>query len=187
MTIYDKGLLSAMKEAYKVTGYTVAVTKSSMIIQTTFWGVMLNRAAVTNSIKSLIVMHNGEIPREGTAVNIQKKECSSMILETVLSTMEELSNAYMKTGGAPIKLTRLTFDGLRVWQTATDLKVRLVDADNQQILTVSDSVDARLVGRYLYHRDSLCSVYVLTEQGLPEDIPLLDHLGQMQWIPVEME
>ena len=110
-----------------------------------------------------------------------------MILETVLSTMEELSNAYMKTGGAPIKLTRLTFDGLRVWQTATDLKVRLVDVDNQQILTVSDSVDARLVGRYLYHRDSLCSVYVLTEQGLPEDIPLLDHLGQMQWIPVEME
>lgn len=187
MTIYDKGLLSAMKEAYKVTGYTVAVTDSSMIIQTTFWGVMLNKAAVTNSIKSLIVMHNGEIPRVGTAVNIQKKECSSMILETVLSTMEDLSKAYMVSGGEPIKLTRLTFDGLRVWQTTTDLKMRLADVDNQQILTIADYMDTRLVGRYLYHRDSLCSVYVLTEQGLPEDVPLLDHLAEMQWIPVELD
>ena len=187
MTIYDKGLLAAMKEAYKETGYTVAVIKGSMIIQTTFWGVMLNRDAVTNSIKSLIVMHNGEIPKEGTAVNIQKKECSSMILETVLATMEDLAKAYTETGGDPIKLTRITFDGLRLWQTTTDLKMRLVDVDNQQILTVVDSVDTKLVGRYLYHRDSLCSVYVLTEQGLPEDKPLLNHLSEMQWIPVELE
>lgn len=187
MTIYDKGLLAAMKEAYKETGYTVAVIKGSMIIQTTFWGVMLNRDAVTNSIKRLIVMHNGEIPKEGTAVNIQKKECSSMILETVLATMEDLAKAYMETGGDPIKLTRITFDGLRLWQTTTDLKMRLVDVDNQQILTVVDSVDTKLVGRYLYHRDSLCSVYVLTEQGLPEDKPLLNHLSEMQWIPVELE
>lgn len=187
MKINDKGLLAAMKEAYKETGYTVAVIKGSMIIQTTFWGVRLNRDAVTNSIKSLIVMHNGEIPREGTAVNIQKKECSSMILETVLATMEDLDNAYTETGGAPIKLTRLTFDGLRVWQTTTDLKMRLVDVDNQKILTVVDSVDTKLVGRYLYHRDSLCGVYVLTEQGLPEDRVLMQHLAEMQWIPVELE
>ena len=187
MTIYDKGLLAAMKEAYKETGYTVAVIKGSMIIQTTFWGVMLNRDAVTNNIKSLIVMHNGEIPREGTAVNIQKRECSSVILETVLATMEELSKAYMETGGETIKITRITFDGLRLWQTTTDLKLRLVDVDNQRILTVTDDVDTKLVGRYLYHRDSLCCVYVLTEQGLPEDIPLLDHLSEMQWIPVELE
>ena len=116
MTIYDKGLLAAMKEAYKETGYTVAVIRGSMIIQTTFWGVMLNKDAVTNSIKSLIVMHNGEIPREGTAVNIQKKECSSMILEAVMATMEDLAKVYTETGGKPIKLTRITFDGLRVWQ-----------------------------------------------------------------------
>ena len=33
----------------------------------------------------------------------------------------------------------------------------------------------------------LCCVYVLTEMGLPEDVPLLDHLAQVQWIPVELE
>lgn len=185
MTIYDKGLLKAMQDAYKETGYAVAVTESSIIIQTTFWGVMLNKATVTNSIKSLIVMHNGEIPKEGTAVNIQKKECGSLILETVLSTMEDLAKAYTETGGVPIKLTRLTFDGLRVWQTTTDLKLRLVDVDNQQILTVS-KLDTKLIGRYLYHRDPLCSVYVLTEYGLPEDRALIEHLSEMQWIPVEL-
>ena len=80
MTIYDKGLIRAMKQAYKDTGYIVAVTEDSVIIQTTFWGVEIVKNAVPNSIKGLIVVHNGEMPRPYTAVNIQKSECSSVIL-----------------------------------------------------------------------------------------------------------
>ena len=186
MTIYDKGLIRAMKQAYKETGYIVAVTEDSVIIQTTFWGVEIVKNAVPNSIKGLIVVHNGEMPRPNTAVNIQKSECSSVILETALATMDELLKIYTDTGGVPIKPTRLTFDGMRVWQTTTDLKLRLVEADDQQILT-GEHWEAHLVGRYIYGRNWFGSMYVLPQTGLPEDKPLRDHLSQMQWIPVELE
>lgn len=185
MTIYDKGLLRAMKAAYKDSGYIVAVTEDSVIIQTTFWGVEIMKAAVPNSVKGLIVVHNGEMPRLNTAVNIQKSECSSVILETALATMDELSKSYTANGGIPIKPTRLTFDGMRVWQTTTDLKLRLVDVDDQQILS-GESWEARLVGRYIYGRNWFGSMYVLPQTGLPEDKPLLSHLSEMQWIPVEL-
>ena len=129
MTIYYKGLLRAMKAAYKDSGYVVAVTDDSVIIQTTFWGVEIVKSAVPNSIKGLIVVHNGEMPRQDTAVNIQKSECSSVILETALATMDELAKKFTANGGIPIKPTRLTFDGMRVWQTTTDLNLRLVECD----------------------------------------------------------
>lgn len=186
MTIYDKGLIKAMKQAYRDSGYTVAVTEDSVIIQTTFWGVEIVKKAVPNSIKSLIVMHNGEMPRENTAVTIQKAECSSVILETALATMDELLNNYTANGGVPIKPTRLTFDGLRVWQTTTDLKLRLVDVEDQQILA-GESWEAQLVGPYIYGRNWFGSMYVLPQNGLPEDRALLNHLAEMQWIPVELE
>lgn len=187
MTIYDKGLIRAMKQAYKEGGYVVAVTEDTMIIETTFWGVELNRAVVTNNIKALIVTHNGELPRVNTAVNIQKGECGSVILETALATMDDLTKAYTATGGVPIKATRITFDGMRVWQTTTDLKLKLVDPDNQQILLSTGKMEAKLLGRYLYDRNPIGSIYVLTDMGLPEDQHLLEHLSTMQWIPVELE
>lgn len=185
MTIYDKGLIRAMRAAYKDSGYIVAVTEDSVIIQTTFWGVEIVKAAVPNSIKGLIVVHNGEMPRQDTAVNIQKAECSSVILETALATMDELAKKFTANGGIPIKPTRLTFDGMRVWQTTTDLNLRLVEVDDQQILS-GEKWDAHLVGRYIYGRNWFGSMYVLPQVGLPEDKPLLNHLAEMQWIPVEL-
>lgn len=186
MTIYDKGLIRAMKAAYKDTGYIVAVTEDSVIIQTTFWGVKLAKDAVPNSIKGLIVVHNGEMPRLNTAVNIQKAECSSVILETALATMDELNKRYTATGGVPIKPTRLTFDGLQVWQTTADLKLRLVDVDDQQILA-GVSWETRLVDRYIYGGNWFGCMYILPQTGLPEDRALIEHLAEMQWIPVELE
>lgn len=59
MTIYDKGLLRAMKQAYKDDGYDVALTESGVLIQAGGWGVEIVAAAVPNSVKSLIVLHNG--------------------------------------------------------------------------------------------------------------------------------
>ena len=37
MTMNDKGLIRAMKEAYKGSGYEVAVTDGSVLIQTGAW------------------------------------------------------------------------------------------------------------------------------------------------------
>ena len=186
MTIYDKGLLRAMKAAYKDSGYYVAMTDNGVLIQTAFWGVEITADAVPNSVKSLIVLHNGSMPKMNTAVCVQKNECASAILETVISTMDDLSKGFASTGGVPIKPTRLTFDGMRVWQTTTDLKLRLVDVDDQQILA-GESVDAHLICGFIYGRTWFGGMYVRPQMIEPEDRALINHLAEMQWIPVELD
>lgn len=184
MMIYDKGLLRAMKAAYREEGYDVAMTETGILIQAEGWGVEIASAVIPNSIKSLIVLHNGAMPRMGSAVHVQKGECSGVILETVTGTMDHLAEDYTAKGGKVIKPTRLTFDNKRVWQVADSLEVRLVAGENLQILD-GGKWDARLVSGCIYGRNQVGATYIRTEAVLPEDKVLLDHLAQMQWIPVE--
>lgn len=186
MTIYDKGLIRAMKKEYKDNGYYVAMTETGMLIQSEGWGVEITAAADPNSVKSLIVLHNGGLPRMDSAVYIHKNECGEVILETVLAAMEELEKAFTANGGSGIKPTRLTMDGCRVWQTTDRLQIKLVDVDDQQILA-GESIDAHLVGNAIYARNWFGGLYVRTQMAVPEDKPLLDHLAEVQWIPVELE
>lgn len=184
MTIYDKGLIRAMKAAYRDSGYDVAVTDYGVLIQATGWGVEIQADAVPNTVKSLIVLHNGSMPKIDTAVHLEKGECSDMILETAVSTMDDLAAAYTAAGGRAIKPTRLTFDGDRVWQTADTMEVRLVSVDDQQILA-GENWDARLVNGIIYGRNWFGSMYIRTVTVVSEDRPLLEHLAQMQWVPVD--
>lgn len=189
MTIYDKGLLRAMKAAFRDNDYDLALTEDGLLIQTGDWGVQIRLAMVPSSVKSLIVLHSGDMPRMNTAIHVHKAECNDMILETALGTMDDLANQYTAKGGFPIKPTRLTLDGKRVWQLKDTLNLRLLDADNQQVMTLflGERMDTRLVGGVIYMRHWAGTVYVRTEMTLPEDRHLLEHLAQMQWIPVEAE
>ena len=186
MTIYDKGLIRAMKKAYRDDGYYVAVTDNGVLIQSDGWGVEIVADAVPNSVKSLIVLHNGSLPRMNSAVYVRKGECADAILETVTGAMEDLAKAYTANGGSSIKPTRLTMDGCRVWQTTDRLQIRLVDIEDQQILA-GQSFDANLISGAIFSRNWFGCLYVRTQMVVPEDRPLVDHLAQMQWIPVELE
>lgn len=186
MTIYDKGLIRAMKHAYKNDGYYVAMTGNGILIQSEGWGVEIVADAVPNSVKSLIVLHNGSLPRMDSAVYVHKNECAGAILDTVTGTMEDLAKAYTASGGSKIKPTRLTMDGCRIWQTTDKLNIRLVDIEDQQILA-GQSFDAYLISGAIFSRNWFGCLYIRTQLIVPEDRPLIDHLAQMQWIPVELE
>ena len=186
MTIYDKGLIRAMKKAYRDGGYYVAVTDNGVLIQSDGWGVKIVADAVPNSVKSLIVLHNGSLPKINSAVHVAKGECADAILETVTGALEDLAKERTSNGGRSIKPTRLTMDGCRVWQTTDLMNIRLVDVDDQQILA-GQNVDAYLVPGAIYGRNWFGSMYVRTQMVEPEDRPLVGHLAQMQWIPVELE
>lgn len=84
MTIYDKVLIRAMKQAYRDGGYDVAVTDHGVLIQADGWGVEILGEAVPNSVISLIVLHNGSLPRMDSAVHVSKGECADAILEMVV-------------------------------------------------------------------------------------------------------
>ena len=181
MTIYDKGLIRAMKAAYRDGGYDLAVTENGLLIQTGDWGVLIRKDMVPSSIKSLIVLHSGDIPKMNSAIHVHKAECNDMILETAMGTMDDLDTEYTANGGLAIKPTRLTLDGKRVWQ--------LVDVDNQLPMTLilGERMDTRLLCGVIYLRSWAGTIYVRPEMNLSEDRALLQHLAEMQWIPVELE
>ena len=189
MNIYDKGLLRAMKNAMKYDGYDLALTENGLLIQTEDWGVMIRKDMIPSSIKSLIVLHSGDMPRMNSAVHVRKGECNDMIMETVLGTMDDLADQYTVNGGFAIKPTRLTLDSKRVWQLTDTLNVRLVDVDNQLVMTLlmGERMDTRLVNGVIFFRSWAGTIYVRTEPTLPEDRTLMQHLAEMQWIPVGLE
>lgn len=59
----------------------MAAVGDYIVIRTHGWGVMIDKDDVPNGIKSLIVLHNGAMPEDGTAVNLAKRECASVIPE----------------------------------------------------------------------------------------------------------
>ena len=183
MTMNDKGLIRAMKEAYKGSGYEVAVTDGSVLIQTGSWGVDIQADAVSNGVKSLIVLHNGSLPRPGSAVRVRKGECDEAIPEVISCAMEELAKNYTAEGGHQIRPTRVAMDGCQLWQTTEDLRVRLVDPEDQQILS-GEKWDTVLIGNAIYGRNWFGSMYIRTLHPPVEDVILLDHLAQMQWVPM---
>lgn len=189
MTIYDKGLLRAMKAAFRDNGYDLAMTENGLLIQTSDWGVLIRKDMVPSSIKSLIVLHSGDMPKMNSAIHVHKAECNDMILDAAMGTMDDLANEYTAKGGFTIKPTRLTLDSKRVWQLTDTLNVRLVDVDNQQVMTLllGERMDTRLLGGVIFYRSWAGTIYVRTEMSLPEDRALLQHLSEMQWIPVEAE
>lgn len=186
MIFYEKGLIRAMKNAYKDDGYTVAATDTGLIITSEMWGVQLNEKAIPNTVKSLIVLHAGKIPEAGNAISVNKGETGSVFFDMAVGRMDELHELYLGGKRHAIKPTRLTMDKHRVWQLPENLRVHLVDPDNQQILDYSDH-DAYLVGNAIFGLTVYGALYVCREMVPPEDQAMISHLEQMQWIPLELE
>lgn len=185
MIFNEKGLIRAMKNAYKDDGYTVAASDTGLMISSEMWGVQLNEKAIPNTVKSLIVLHAGKIPEPGNAISVHKNETGAMFFDMAVARMEELHELYISGKRWAIKPTRLTMDGYRVWQLPENLCVHLIDPDNQQILDYSDH-DAYLVGNTVFGLTVYGALYVCREMVPPEDQAMIAHLEQMQWIPVEL-
>lgn len=186
MIFNEKGLIRAMKKAYKDDSYTVAATDTGLIITGEMWGVQLNDKAIPNTVKSLIVLHAGKIPEAGNAISVAKGETGAMFFDMAVDRIEKLMELYVQGKRATIKPTRLTMDGYRVWQLPDCLRVHLIDPENQQILDYGDH-DAYLVGNTIFGVTVYGTVYVCREMVPPEDEAVIAHLEQMQWIPVELD
>lgn len=74
MVVNEKGLLKAMKEAYKLDGYTVAVDEADLILKTVPWTVVLHMEDAPSKVLDLITEHIRKLPAPGTAYQVKKKE-----------------------------------------------------------------------------------------------------------------
>ena len=62
MLISEKGLVRAIKRAYKNSGYVVMNTGDAVAIYTENWFVLANRALLPRKVLATIVEHMGAIP-----------------------------------------------------------------------------------------------------------------------------
>lgn len=83
MVVNEKGLLKAMKEAYKLDGYTVAVDEADLILKTVTWTVVLHMEDAPSKVLALITEHIRKLPAPGTAYQVKKKETQTQMFRMV--------------------------------------------------------------------------------------------------------
>lgn len=185
MVVNEKGLLSAMKDAYKLDGYQVAVDESggivNMIIHTPMWTVVIMKSKLPRKVLATVVEHIGEIPSMGTAFQVKKKETQTEIFNVVAGAPMDYHS-----DNQPCRIARRTsliLGGFPLWQTATDKKVVKVYPDYEDTMNWGDGV-VRLVGDdVMMIDDDVSRAYIRTTN--PKDGPelaMLTHLAQIKWV-----
>lgn len=185
MVVNEKGLLSAMKDAYKTVGYQVAVDESggieNAIIHNPMWTVVIMKSELPRKVLGMIAEHIGVIPRVGTAFQVKKKETQTEIFNIVAGAPMEYHSDNQPSRIA--RRTSLTLGGLPLWQTATDQKVVKVYPDYEDIINWGNNL-VRLVGDdVLMIDDDVSRAYIRATN--PKDGPelaMMNHLAQIKWV-----
>jgi len=184
VVINEKGLLRAMKEAHKVTGYTVAVENQggidNLIITTNKFAVVMEKKNTPPKIRGLIAEHLLDFPRAGEAYEVKKKEPQMEIYDAALAFIRNVH-----AGEKPqkiIKRTNLTLGGYPLWQRKDDLKMFEVDPELEDILNLARGT-VRIVGEETMMLDDLESRAYITVQKIDANgQKMIDHLSQIQWV-----
>ena len=184
MVINEKGLLRAMKEAHKVTGYTVAVEDNAgienIIITTSRFVVIMEKKNTPPKIRGLIAEHLLDFPRAGEAYEIKKKEPQMEIYDAATAIVRNIH-----TENKPLKLikrTNLTLGGYPLWQRKDDLKIFEVDPALEDILNLARGT-VRIVGEDVLMLDDLESrAYIFVEKTDTNEQKMIDHLSKLQWV-----
>lgn len=185
MVVSEKGLMAAMKDAYKSDGYQVAVDESggidNVIIHNSMWTVVIMKSELPRKVLGMIAEHIGEIPRLGTAFQVKKKETQTEIFNIVAGAPMDYHS-----GNQPRRISRRTsliLGGFPLWQTATDQKVVKVYPDYEDIINRGNNV-VRLVGDdVLMIDDDVSRAYIrATSPKDAQELAMMNHLAQIKWV-----
>lgn len=147
--IDERGLLAAIKDAWRTGGYSVVGNGGELVLQGSGWLAVLPRSIVPRKVLALLVEHLGEIP-EGTAWKVYKKQGAQaqvvdMALEAVDTIRRELEG---EPNPREVHRTAMTWKNREIWQTE-DLKVATFDP----ALAAMGVGDAMAYGRRLVWDD----------------------------------
>lgn len=186
MVIDEKGLMRAMKDAYKGAGYKVAVDDSAdienVIISYPTWTVVIQKAELPRKVLGLIAEHVGEIPKPGTAFQVSKKQTQTEIFSMAMQILEDFHSGEKER--RIIRRTSLVMGGYPLWQAATNRKVVEVNPDLEDIMLWGNNV-VRLIGEDILMIDDTVSrgyirCYVNAEDSV--ETAKLEHLSKIQWV-----
>ena len=185
MVVNEKGLLSAMKDAYKTVGYQVAVDESggvdNVILHNPMWTAVIMKSELPRKVLGMIVEHIGDIPRVGTAFQVKKKETQTEIFNVVAGAPMDYHSDNQPRRIA--RRTSLILGGFPLWQTAMDQKVVKVYPDYEDIINWENGV-VRLVGDdVLMIDDDVSRAYIrATNPKDAQELAMLTHLAQIKWV-----
>lgn len=125
--IDERGLLAAVRSAWRGSGYEVVGNGQELVLRGQGWLAVLPRGIAPRKVLALLVEHLGEIP-EGAAWKVYKKQAAQaqmvdMALEAVDTIRRELES---EPNPREAHRTAMTWKNWEVWQTE-DLKVATFD------------------------------------------------------------
>lgn len=184
MVIREKGLLKAMKEAYKQDGYKVArlgtEDGSWLMVQGGDWAVEIEAGNVPRKVLGLIAEHLGKLPEAGEAFQCRKDAPQTVIYDTVAHLAADLDLRAEQGRPEKAKETSLTWNGCNLWQRTGDQKIVLVDPEDQDILDIRGR-EVYALGNAIYVAGCASRAYIFQCGMSAGSDKYLEHLAQMQW------
>ena len=143
MVIHEKGLLRAMKEAYKSDGYEIECKETGGMkeihIETTRWHVMCVLKNLPRKVLGLIVEHLGEIQAPGQAVQIKRGQTQTKIFNADKEAFGGVTPDDFVSPPRVIK-TALVYRYGNIWQQRRGNKVFWIDPDLEDIMWIHTAV-----------------------------------------------
>ena len=183
MVINEKGLCTAMKDAFKKrsTGYKVAFryntgAEKEIILVAPEWTAILNWENAPRKAMGLIVEHLGDLPQIDRAWHVQDEQTQTEIFDLAIP---EASNPIP---GVDVRRTQLNWQGYQIWQRTDNLEVfvvqpRLEDLLDNYNMTVKLTEDGQLFAAGVASR-----LYIKPLGVMQDKMPALNHLAKMQWV-----
>lgn len=185
MIIDEKALCRRMKEAYKGGGYSVAATERNvMITDGTFFAEVYARNMPRKAL-GLIAEHVGAIPGAGEAYFCKKGVCQTEIFETskAVGAMRELEQLLAPMGGQnQARPTRLTLNGLNVWQNTTSMEILLMAPELEETAKYNPAFPVDVVGNAMYFKGDVSRLLIVKTMVNTDSKIQVEHLEGMQWV-----
>ena len=183
MVIHEKGLLSAMKEAYKNDGYEIECKETGGIkeihIEAPCWYVMCVLKNLPRKVLGLIVEHLGEIPAPGQAFQIKKGQTQTKIITAGQDSFGGVTPDDFVNPARVVK-TALVYRYGNIWQQRRGNKVFWINPDLEDIMLINTAVVSP--GEKVLTITGTVSTVAIkpSEPQKPEDKRMLDYLAGIQ-------
>lgn len=183
MILSEKGLVQAMKEAYKAGGYDFVTDEDQIIVTAPTWLIRCKTRMFPKEALGLMVQHMGALP-DHTCYHVSKAAVQTAMESVVRSTLERMENMAPETGDA-LKKTCILWKGTEVWQRCRDMAIIRIDPDLTKLVS-GMKIDAAICsteGVYVGFYGEASAAWVAGCKDVKDDDALaMDYLSGYQWI-----
>lgn len=179
MVINEKGLLHAMKRAFKEDGYVIARHNDDIVLSTSQWKVVCAAKNFPRKALGMIAEHLGSIPAEGEAFQVKDKETQTKLMEVAMESFRGMTPEDAAKKSAVAK-TQIICGGKFVWQEKVERDVYWVSPANERIMFYQGRDVYAIREDILAVSGNTSTVLIAADIPMQEDKRLLDQLARIQ-------